>query len=317
MSVELGRGNAITSDHRRSFLRNMLALASAPAAFGRPGRPLPPNETALQRTAYQIRLDAALFQSQQPARNHPNNGDETSLSVYIGSFTKGLPHTQLGEVEPGTYETLLHALSTGQQSDFESLDRGSGARFVDPLAGFAFQMEGADSHQLVTPLPPSFSSPDIAGEMVELYWQALMRDVPFTDYATSQIAPTAIQDLNGLSAFHGPALEGKVTPATLFRGSVAGGLDGPYISQFFWQPVPVVSTVASGSFATPKSRTDASEIMSLPSPTGGLPTTSTRCPVNELSTERSGCTRIPAVSSCTTRNPKVGLTTVTTPLKRT
>jgi hypothetical protein len=79
--------------------------------------------------------------------------------------------------------------------------------------------------------------------MTELYWQSLMRDVPFTDYANSLIAQAAIQDLNGLSAFHGPSVGGKVTPATLFRGNVAGGLDGPYISQFFWQPVPVVSTV--------------------------------------------------------------------------
>lgn len=233
----------MTSDHRRSFLRNMLALASAPAAFARPGRLAASNEAARQETAYQIRLNAALFQSQQPVRNHPNNGDEASLPAWIGSFTKGLPHTQLGEVERGTYETLLHALSTGQQSDFESLDRGSGARFIDPLASFAFQMEGADSHQLVTTPPPAFSSTGAAGEMVELYWQALMRDVPFADYANSQIAHAAIQDLDGLSAFRGPAVNGKVTVSTLFRGSVVGGLNGPYISQFFWQPVPVVSTV--------------------------------------------------------------------------
>jgi hypothetical protein len=188
-------------------------------------------------------MDAALFQSRQTAPNHPNNGDEASLPAWIGSFTKGLPHTQLGEAQPGTFETLLQALSTGQQSDFENLDRGSGMKFVDPLAGFAYQMEGADSHQLVTPPPPAFGSPEAAGEMAELYWQALMRDVPFTDYATSRIAQIAIQDINRLSAFRGPVTQGKVNPSALFRGNVAGGLDGPYISQFFWQPVPVVSTV--------------------------------------------------------------------------
>ena len=158
-------------------------------------------------------------------------------------------HTQIGEVEPGTYETLLHALSTGEQSDFEGLDRGSGTKFVDPLSAFAFQMEGADSHQLVTAPPPAFSSPDAAGEMVELlYWQAMMRDVPFTDYATSPIAHAAIQDLNGLSAFHGPVAGGKVTSATLFRSNLIGGLDGPAISQFFWQPVPVNSTLVQQTY---------------------------------------------------------------------
>ena len=233
----------MTVDHRRSFLRNVLALASAPAAFGRPGRPLPPNETTRQRAAYQIRVDAALFQNAQQAPNHPNNGDEASLPAYIASFTKGLPHTQLGEVTPGTYETLLHALSTGLQSDFEALDRGSGMKLQDPLAAFAYQMEGADSHQLVTDPPPAFASPEAAGEMVELYWQTRMRDVAFTDYASSPMVEAAIQDLNRLSVFHGPTVGGKVTPETLFRSSLAGGLDGPYISQFFWQPVPVNSTL--------------------------------------------------------------------------
>jgi PAP2 superfamily len=232
----------MTSNHRRSFLRKMLALASARAAFALPRLPHPTGD-ARQQIAYQIRQNAALFQCRQPTPNHPNNGDEASLPAWIGSFTKGLPHTQLGEVQQGTYETLLHALSTGQQADFEGLDRGSGAKFVDPLAGFAFQMEGADSHQLVTAPPPAFGSPDAAGEMTELYWQALMRDVPFSDYSNSPVAQAAIQDLNRLSAFRGPSVGGKVIPATLFRGNVAGGLDGPYISQFFWQPVPVVSTV--------------------------------------------------------------------------
>jgi membrane-associated phospholipid phosphatase len=41
---------------------------------------------------------------------------------------------------------------------------------------------------------------------------------------------------------------GKVTPGTLFRGNVAGGLDGPYISQFFWQPVPVNSSIVDQRF---------------------------------------------------------------------
>jgi hypothetical protein len=184
-----------------------------------------------------------MFESGQPSPGHPTNGDEAMLPAYIGSFTKGLPHTQLGEVEPGTYETLLYALSTGRQADFEALDRGSGARFIDPLAAFAFQMEGADSHQLVAPPPPAFSSAGAAGEMVELYWQALMRDVAFTDYAMSPVAQAAIQDLNGLSTFSGPTVGGKVTAATLFRGNFVGALEGPYISQFFWQPVPVNSTI--------------------------------------------------------------------------
>ena len=222
----------------------MLAFAALPASgiasIRRP--PVFPPLSGRSEEALQIRENAAIFQAEQPAASHPTNGDETSLSAYVGSFTKGLPHTQLGEVEPGTYETLLHALSTGVQADFESLDRGSGAKFVSPLAAFAYQMEGADSHCLGMAAPPAFSSPAAAGEMVELYWQALARDVPFTAYATSSVTQAAIADLNRLSAFHGPGAGGQVGAGNLFRGKINGGLTGPYISQFFWQPVPVNST---------------------------------------------------------------------------
>lgn len=234
------------SNDRRSFLQGLAGIAglaapgrAQPEVIRRPPIGLNPRS----QTAFLIRQEAALFECNQPATMSVANGDETALPNYIASFTKGLPHTQLGEVEPGTYETLLHAFSTGKQSDFESLDRGSGMKLVNPLAAFAYQMEGADSHCLGTPPAPTFSSPHAAAEMVELYWQALTRDVPFTNYDKSPIAQTAIQDLNRLSAFQGPGVNGKVTTGTLFRGNVAGGLTGPYISQFLWQPIPVNSTM--------------------------------------------------------------------------
>jgi hypothetical protein len=116
-------------------------------------------------------------------------------------------------------------------------------KLVNPQAAFAYQLEGADSHSLGTPPAPSFSSAHAAAEMVELYWQALARDVPFANYDTSPITQAAIQDLNHLSAFSGPVVSGKVTAGTLFGGNVLGALAGPYLSQFLWQPIPVNSTV--------------------------------------------------------------------------
>lgn len=237
----------MNSSDRRSFLRGLgIAGLGGLVAPGRaqpvtdPRRPADLNPRSLG--AFRIRQEAALFQCNQPPANSVPNGDETSLPNYIASFTKGLPHTQVGEAEPGTYQTLLYALSTGQQSDFESLDRGSGMKFVDPQAAFAYQMEGADSHRLGTPPAPKFSSAHAAAEMVELYWQALARDVPFANYSASPITQAAVQDLNRLSAFSGPVVGGKVTTGTLFGSSIAGALTGPYISQFLWQPIPVNST---------------------------------------------------------------------------
>ena len=231
------------ADHRRAFFQKILALAAFPSSSAAQARKPPiPVDATRQQAALQMRQNAAFFEYEQATAAHPTNGDETSLPAYIGNYAKGLPHSQIGEVEAAAYQSLLYALSTGQQSDFENLDRGSGAKFVDPLAAFAYQMEGADSHRLGMAAPPAFSSPDAAGEMVELYWQALARDVPFANYSSSPITQAAVQDLNGLSAFHGPTAAGKVTTATLFGGNVNGALTGPYISQFFWQPVPVNST---------------------------------------------------------------------------
>lgn len=240
--------------HRRGFIRGLAALAALPVA----GRAAPRNllSGSRQEQALRVREQAARFQSLQAQASHPTNGDESSLPNYIGSFSKGLPHTQLGEVQPSAYQSLLSALAVGTVAAMEGIDRGSGAKLVDPLAGLAFQMEGEDSHCLGIAPPPALSSAAAADEMVELYWQALARNVPFMQYDTSPITAAAVQDLNKLSAFHGPASGGTVSTDTLFRGNVNGGLVGPYVSQFFWQPVPLNSTYTPQMYREPMAGID-------------------------------------------------------------
>jgi hypothetical protein len=92
--------------------------------------------------------------------------------------------------------------------------------------------------------------------MVELYWQALLRDVPFDHYDSSPLAHSAVQDLAALSAFRGPRVDGQITTGTLFRGNGDGGLNGPYISQFFWQPIPVHSTIVQQQYRVPRTGID-------------------------------------------------------------
>jgi hypothetical protein len=87
------------------------------------------------------------------------------------------------------------------------------------------------------PPAPGFASAEQAGEIVELYWQALLRDVPFTEYGSNPLAAKAAAELSANAAFPGPR-RGRVTPDTLFRGSMEGDLAGPYISQFLWKPIP-------------------------------------------------------------------------------
>ena len=109
---------------RRSLFR---AAGGAAAFVVRAGRTeIVANPDGRTGTALKVRMDAATAQAGQATLPQSSNGDETALPRWSACFTKGLPITQLGEVEPGTYETLLQALQTGKHADFEAIARGSG-----------------------------------------------------------------------------------------------------------------------------------------------------------------------------------------------
>jgi membrane-associated phospholipid phosphatase len=131
---------------------------------------------------------------------------------------------------------MLRALASGQPYFFGRIPLGGTRRLVNPQSGLAFDLEGPDSHALKIPPAPRLDSQEAAGEMVELYWMALLRDVNFGngDFnagSTPDIGKAA-NELSSLPDFRGPKLGGTVTPNTIFRGFTRGDLIGPYISQF-------------------------------------------------------------------------------------
>jgi hypothetical protein len=188
-----------------------------------------------RQEAFRVRQKAALFQRDLPLPGHPCNGDENLYPNKIGNYSKGLPHNQLGEVNLNTYNALIRALSTGNPDKFEFIPLGGVVKLANPQAAYAFDLVGPDSHHLGMIPAPAFSSAETAGEMAELYWQALARDVPFTDYETDPLTLATASDLSRFSDFRGPKVNGMVTPGTLFRGNTPGDLVGPYISQFLWK----------------------------------------------------------------------------------
>lgn len=133
---------------------------------------------------------------------------------------------------------------------FEEIPLGGVVRLTDPQAAYAYELAGPDSHQLDLPELPAFSSAEIAGEMVELYWRALTRDVPFNEYDANHLTQVAAAELSNLSVFRGPKINGQVTTATLFREDIQGDLTGPLISQFLWKDVPFVSTTIIQRYRT-------------------------------------------------------------------
>lgn len=205
----------------------------------------PQSSTERRDSARRIRQQAAEIAFNRSLPQNLNNCEEDEYLGVDGSpnrianFSKGLPHNNLGEVNPKAYNKLLDALRSGKPDDFEAIPLGRGRKLTSPQAGLAFDLEGPDAHILSISPAPRIDSSENSSEIAELYWMALLRDVNFTDFDNCGLANEAAENLSKFSIFKGPKdKNGSVTPATLFRGFTAGDLVGPYISQFLLKQVP-------------------------------------------------------------------------------
>ena len=204
------------------------------------------NERGRAGASYNYRVNTAAAEDINPGVL-PDNGDYARFTDYSGSWSKCLPHTALGIVSPTAYQSFIHALTTGQFSDFQNIIVGNpgGPGFTGtlngPMGGLAFDLEGLDSHATVIPPAPSVASAQTADEEVEHYWAALLRDVNFTDYQGNSTVAQACNDLNNLSYVRssGSIYPYPITPQNLLRGAINandGALLGPYVSQLMIQP---------------------------------------------------------------------------------
>lgn len=252
---------------RRGFVQSSLAAAFGPNVGGRPkSAPRPgtittstPAMTRAQK-AYMHRRDDFKFLF-EPMPVQTSNGDEDRYDNRFASFSKTLPHDDLGIVDPAAYDALLRALDSGDPADFEAIPRGVvrvetlGQReLTSPQAAFAFTLEGPDPFFMTAPPAPRFDSAEQAGEMVENYWMARLRDVPFTEYSRNDLAWAACEDLSRLSDYRAPKSNGMVIPEFLFRGVFPGELVGPYTSQFLLKPFNMGATPVFQKVATPQPR---------------------------------------------------------------
>jgi hypothetical protein len=188
-------------------------------------------------------MRAAAHYRDMGAAVQPTNGDETRYANLINTFSKTLRHNNLGEVNVDSYQSMIRAIQSGKSADFDAILRGGSVGLKNPMAAFTYQGGGADQCQFAIRPAPAFDSAEQAGEMVELYWQALARDVPFAEFDTDPVIASAAAELSRLTDFRGPKENGRVTPRTIFRGSTDGDRVGPYLSQFLLLPV------ANGSMA--------------------------------------------------------------------
>jgi hypothetical protein len=241
---------------------------------------LPPGVTDPHgKDAFEVRFGTATLEATPTGSvKHPTNGDEELYADKSGTYTKCLKQDRPGVVNPKAFKKFRVALGSADgktpgTADFEvSGLLGAGRKLNGPLGAFALTLVGADSQHFgaaVAPPAPKLASPEYATELVELYWASLLRDVPFTEYATNATAIAAAKELTQLGAtYAGPKnAKGVVTPDLLFRGGLtlphkkgkpttyfAGETMGPYISQLCIRPThlgaqpidQIVDTLAAG-----------------------------------------------------------------------
>jgi hypothetical protein len=182
-----------------------------------------------------IRIQAALDQLQLLVPRQTPNGDETRYADKCGTYTKALKQDTYGRVNLPAYESFKNFLASGNPADFPPINAGGTRTQNGPQGALAFDLEGPDSAQFVSPPAPEVASEEYGTELIEMYWASFLRDANF-NYDTD-LARQAAEELSAQTSYKGPRNScGKVTPKELFRGTFPGETDGPYVSQFFIRP---------------------------------------------------------------------------------
>jgi len=257
---------------RRKFVRGAATIAAVSATI--PLKPLlgGPGSTAeassIDYEANKRTNDSFIYRRNVAILNKinigevPDNGDLTTFTDFSANFSKALRHDGLGVPNQLSYQSLIDAL---ESETFQGLNNvvlgtpggGPNSKMNGPDSSFAFDLEGLDSHAFTIPPPaPSVASAQTATEQVEHYWASLLRDVPFTEYASNPTVAEAVADLNSRSFIQGGGANQWPRPVTaqnLFRGQVFvgdGNVKGPYISQFMLQPTFFGSQPLSQKYQT-------------------------------------------------------------------
>lgn len=280
---------------RRAFLAGAAGVAGAavagvglagpasagPASNGGAGRPGPgrpgpdaggsAQDRLLRERQYQVRVEAARRQRAVPISPHPTNGDEQRYPSRIGSDTRGLPHDARGGVLPTAWAAASKAYASRRWEDFEAIPLGGTRKFVNPVGTLAASLEGVGPAQLGLVPAPTVAGRERAAEIVENYWHALLRDVPFSAYAQHEGARAAAAELDRLPGYTGPRVGGRVTTDVLFRGTVRypdrslarardvvppGVLDGPLLSQFLSRVLPYGTQSLPATHRVPRAGSD-------------------------------------------------------------
>jgi hypothetical protein len=171
-------------------------------------------------------------------------------------YHKGLQHDNAGRAVPAAFETLRAALDKHTPDLFRSIqlhDPTDGRKLINTQSGLAADRETGEGWYFRIPNAPERAGQKdaTAAEMIEVYWMALLRDLPFDQFGSNADVAAAADELKDLKLYPDPATANdprfqprSVTPDNIFRGGdwTPSGQNspehaGPYISQFLLLPI--------------------------------------------------------------------------------
>jgi PAP2 superfamily len=189
---------------------------------------------------------AALASTLVPARAGAQAAAKTSAPRASGAsaFTKTLPHDASGAVDATAMKQFEAATESARIADWEALPVKNEIRLVNPLAAYAWESDPIAKEVIQLPPFPKLDSIELAEQALELYWMALLRDVPLWDYGRSSLVRDALTELRKTK------LNADATPETLFRLNSPGERSGHYLSQYLWMTIPYGAHITYQKYRT-------------------------------------------------------------------
>ncbi len=185
---------------------------------------------------------AALAPSRAPAQ--ATTKSNTTRAMGADAFSKTLPHDANGVADANAMKQFESATESGRIAEWEAIPVKNEIRLVNPLAAYAWTNDPLAKDVIELPPFPKLDSLELAEQALELYWMALLRDVPLWDYSRNSLVRDAILELRKTT------LNAQATPETLFRLASPGERSGHYLSQYLWMTIPYGAHITYQKYRT-------------------------------------------------------------------
>ena len=135
----------------------------------------------IKRSLVQHRASQSAERATEVESNQQINPDVENDN-YLGLYSKGMTHNSSTLVCDETkIKELQIAMKSGDQKDFDDLDKAGARKQISPQAALSHENMGGDPMGFTMSVPPSLASREAAAEMVEVFEKCILRDKTFSE----------------------------------------------------------------------------------------------------------------------------------------